>query len=199
MIPDQSFPTLIQPRQPSTAHFQPSMSLPASSQPPPALSQPLISPTMPLPLPPMLANSSQPSMPPAALPSSSVSVATNVHTAPKTSTVASSITEPMSQSSNSLLALRKAYKRSKSALVRVSSHLQFIEACSQQDKTSKGLTVNVRCSAYLADYTNVKAKFTETKARAESEFSESLRLHYRTAAQRLTSPQRQDAIINSCH
>ena len=54
-------------------------------------------------------------------------------------------------------------------------------------KTPKGLTVNVRCSSYLADYSNVKAKFTETKGRAESEFSESHRLHYRTAAQRLNS------------
>ena len=104
-----------------------------------------------------------------------------------TLTVASFVTEPMSQSSNSLLTLGKAYKRRKGALVRVSSHLQFIEACSQQGKTPKGLTVKVKCSAYLADYSNVMAKFTETKDRAESEFSESLRLHYRTAAQRLTS------------
>ena len=86
-----------------------------------------------------------------------------------------------------MLALRKAYKSSKSALVRVLSHLQFIEACSQQGKTPMGLTVNVRCSAYLADYSNVKAKFMEMKGRAESEFSESLRLHYRTAVQRLNS------------
>ena len=175
--PNQSF----QLHQPPAAHLQPSLSLPPSSRPPPALLQPLISPTVPPP------TSSKPSTPLAGLPSSSVSVAKNFHTAPTTSTAASSVTEPTSQSSNSLLALRKAYKRSKSALVRVSSHLQFIEACSQQGKTPKGLTVNVRCSAYLADYSNVKAKFTETKGRAESEFSESLRLHYRTAAQRLDS------------
>ena len=183
VIPNQSF----QLYQPPTAHLQPFLSLPPSSRPPPALSLPLISPTVPLPPPPLLATPSKHSMALAGLPSSSVSVATNFHTAPTTSLAASCVTEPTSQSSNSLIALRKAYKRSESSLVRVSSYLQFIEACSQQGKTPKGLTVNIRCSAYLADYSSVKAKFTETKGRAESEISESLRLHYRRAAQRLNS------------
>ena len=160
VIPNQSF----QLYQPPTAHLQPSLSLPPSSRPPLALSQPLISPTVPLPPPPLLATCSKPSMPLAGLPSSSVSVATNFHTAPTTSTAAFFVTEPTSQSSNYLLALRKAYKSSKSALVSVSSHLQFIEACSQQGKTPKGLTVNVRCSAYLADYSNSRLSSRRRKA-----------------------------------
>ena len=42
----------------------------------------------------------------------------------------------------------------------------------------KGLTVNVRCNALLAEITNIEDRFKDTKHESEYMFSESLRLHY---------------------
>lgn len=79
-----------------------------------------------------------------------------------------------------LLALRQAYKRTRCNLARVNSHLEFIYQCTHEEKTPKGLTVNVRCNALLADLTNIKEKFKETKLEAENEFTQSLNRHYKS-------------------
>ncbi len=86
----------------------------------------------------------------------------------------------------SLLALRQLYKRTRNNLARVTSHLAFIETCMGKEKTPKGVRVNVYCNAVLADLTNVKTKFVETKEKAEHSYVEALRSHYRTAKVKLT-------------
>ena len=78
-----------------------------------------------------------------------------------------------------LLSLRQAYKRTSCNLIKVNSHIEFMRACIDQEKTPKGLQVNVRCNALLADLTMIRESFMETKLEAEYIFSENLHLHYK--------------------
>ena len=78
----------------------------------------------------------------------------------------------------SLLALRQENKRTKCNHIRVCSHLDFIARCIAEQKVPKGLTVNVRCNALLAEMTIIEDRFKDTKHESEYMFSESLRLHY---------------------
>ncbi len=78
----------------------------------------------------------------------------------------------------SLLSLRQQYKKAKTNITRATSHLNFLQQCEEQQKTPKGLRVNVKCNALLADYTNVKDQFKTTKDNAEEEFKDYLKEHY---------------------
>ena len=78
----------------------------------------------------------------------------------------------------SLLALRQDYKKTKSNLDRANSHLDFIQDCISREKVPRGLQVNVKCSALMADATGVTERFKKTKTTAEKEYSNSLRGHY---------------------
>lgn len=51
----------------------------------------------------------------------------------------------------SLLSLRQQYKKTKTNIARVTSHLSYLQQCQEQQKTRKGLRVNVRCNALLAE------------------------------------------------
>ncbi len=84
-----------------------------------------------------------------------------------------------------LLSLRQGYKRARCNLARVNSHLEFIQQCVHEEKTPRGLSVNVHCNAFLADLTTIKAKFKDVKLEAENEFTQSLIYHYRTVRDKL--------------
>lgn len=77
-----------------------------------------------------------------------------------------------------LLSLRKQYKRSASNLARVKSHLRFVRACASRGSTPKGLRINVRCHALLADLTNIREAFASTGKSAEKDLVGHLIDHY---------------------
>ena len=93
--------------------------------------------------------------------------------------------DPPRAEEKTLLALRQSYKRTRSNLSRVASHLEFIETCIDHEKTPRGLQVHVRCNALLTDLSNIKEKFANTKNMAEHEFTDSLKSHYTTAKSKL--------------
>ena len=93
--------------------------------------------------------------------------------------------ETTEREEKSLLALRQQYKKTRTNIARVRSHLNFLQQCQEQQKTPKGLRVNVRCNALLADYTNVKEQFKTTKETAEGEFTTSLKEHYELIIEQL--------------
>lgn len=82
----------------------------------------------------------------------------------------------------SLLALRQQYKKNRTNIARVASHLGFLQQCKHQQKTPRGLQVHVRCNALLSDYTDIKEQFKTTKDMAEEEFIEHLKEHYELVA-----------------
>ena len=61
-----------------------------------------------------------------------------------------------------LLSLRQTYKRTKSNLTKIRSHLAFIRDCKTLDKTPRGLRVEVTCNALLAELSTVKRRFDST-------------------------------------
>ena len=69
-----------------------------------------------------------------------------------------------------LLTLRKDYKKVSVQLLKAESHLEFATVCKQKRATPKGLTINVKCSAHLADLTDVKDKFRDTTKAAQNSF-----------------------------
>jgi len=99
-------------------------------------------------------------------------------------TASNSPTE-LSDVAKTLLAGRKRLRKLNSQRVRVCSHLDFCKHCKDADKIPKGLRVNVQCNALLADYTNVKDKFKQTKTTAEHDFRDSLHDHYEETKQQL--------------
>ena len=86
-----------------------------------------------------------------------------------------------------LLSLRQKYKKTRTNIARVSSHLAFISKCENEEKIPKGLQVNVKCNALLADLSNIKQEFATTKGTAEHDFSSSLLGHYRIVKGKLES------------
>ena len=54
------------------------------------------------------------------------------------------------------------------ALTKAKSHLSFVSSCKEKGQAPKGLQVNVRCSAFMADMTNIQKHFTETTKEAET-------------------------------
>ncbi len=86
-----------------------------------------------------------------------------------------------------LLVLRQQYKKVSTNMARVKSHLSFLQECQGQNRIPKGLRVNVKCNALLADYTTVKEQFKSTKETAEGEFTESLKEHYELVKANLTT------------
>ena len=84
-----------------------------------------------------------------------------------------------------LLALGQKFKKAKCNLIRVDSHLSFIETCKGRGMTPKGLRVCEECNALLADYTMVRQKFKCTTVTAQCEYTEVLRDHYTTTKEKL--------------
>jgi len=83
------------------------------------------------------------------------------------------------------VALRQKYKKSRTNLVRIQSHLSFISECYHTTTTPKGLKVNVQCHALLKDLTEVGHRFDNTKSRAEREFVSALHDHYLAVREKL--------------
>lgn len=86
--------------------------------------------------------------------------------------------EPAPPRKKSLLILRQEYKKLKLNLNKTRSHLEFIRACLDKETTPRGLQVNVRCNALLADFTDIKERFAGTKQTAENSYTQALLLHY---------------------
>ena len=77
-----------------------------------------------------------------------------------------------------LLSLRRDYKKTSVSLAKANSHLNFVSSCQTTKKTPKGLRVGIRCSAFLADQTNVQQQFSETTTKAEHGYVHHLNTHY---------------------
>lgn len=82
------------------------------------------------------------------------------------------------EESDDNISLRKEYKRILVAVTKAKSHMSFVAACKAGDQTPKGLHVNVRCSAFLANLMGVKEKFKHTSKQAEHQFISHLDEHY---------------------
>ena len=89
------------------------------------------------------------------------------------------------EESTLLLTLRKKYKRVHSNLIKVTSHLGFVKECKQNSLTPRGLRVNVKCHALLADLSDVGHKFKLTTTKAETEYLQALLEHYETTTAKL--------------
>jgi len=84
-----------------------------------------------------------------------------------------------------LLSLRKEYKKTAVSLVKAKAHQDFITACKNNHQTPKGLRVNVKCSALLADLSDVKEKFIQTTNQAQNSYVDHLETHYDTVVDQL--------------
>ena len=62
---------------------------------------------------------------------------------------------------------RFSHKKTSVALAKADTHLNFTSSCQNSKKMPKGLRINVRCSAFLADQTDINHQFTETTEKAE--------------------------------
>lgn len=98
-------------------------------------------------------------------------------------------TERDNSTSEKLLALRKEYKRNSVALAKAEAHRHFIASCKYKKQTPKGLRVNVQCSAFLADITNVQKEFKETSNLAQEEYVTHLDSHYNIVLKELNEKQ----------
>ena len=78
-----------------------------------------------------------------------------------------------------LLKLRQNYKRISVSLIKAKAHLGFISSCKSQEKTPRSLKINVKCSAFLADHTNILDQFTKTTSAAEKDYVSDLDSHYK--------------------
>ena len=87
--------------------------------------------------------------------------------------------------SSQLLALRQKFKKTSSNLMKMKSHLEFINTCKEKAKVPKGLRIKTQCNALLADFTNVGHRFEDIKHRAEREFAEALIEHYELTTEKL--------------
>ena len=88
-----------------------------------------------------------------------------------------------------LLKLRQNYKRISVSLIKAKAHLGFISSCKSQEKTPRGLKINVKCSAFLADHTNILDQFTKTTSAAEKDYVSDLDSHYKRVVTELTQKQ----------
>ena len=88
-----------------------------------------------------------------------------------------------------LLTLRKEYKKVAVSLQKAKSHAGLISSCKDRGQTPKGLRINVGCSAFLADVTNVKVKFAETTRQAEQGYVSHLGDHYNGISEELEEKQ----------
>ena len=97
----------------------------------------------------------------------------------------SATTPPLSDVAKALIGARQHLRKLWSKQARVHSHLSFCEACLSRDITARGLQVQTKCNALLADYTNVKERFAIAGRTAEISFKDSLVYHYSTASKKL--------------
>ena len=97
--------------------------------------------------------------------------------------------ESAAKTSDKLLSMRKQYKKTSVALAKAEAHSSFLTSCSCQQQTPKGLTVNVHCSAFLSDLTNVQTQFKETTTNAEQGYLSHLNVHYNTVVNELKQKQ----------
>ncbi len=74
-------------------------------------------------------------------------------------------------------------------MAKARSHLSFISSCSEKDQTPKGLQVNVRCSAFLSDLSDVRDRFSHTSKQAEEGYVSHLDYHYNVVVQELEQKQ----------
>ena len=86
---------------------------------------------------------------------------------------------------DTLLSLRRKYKRTTCNLAKVNSHLEFVKHCQLKKLTPRGLRVNIKCNALLADLTNVAHRFQETTTEAETQYLDALNEHYSTTTTKL--------------
>ena len=84
-----------------------------------------------------------------------------------------------------LLSLRKRYKRTLANLMRVGSHMDFVVECQRKKLTPRGLRINVRCNALLANQTTVSHRFKEITGKTESDYLKALAEHYLTSTKNL--------------
>ena len=77
-----------------------------------------------------------------------------------------------------------------SSIVKMHSHLYFIEKCKEKSAVPKGLQVKIQCNALLADLTNIGHRFKEIKHRAEEDFVEALTEHYELTISKLEAEER---------
>ena len=94
-----------------------------------------------------------------------------------------------------LLKLRQNYKRISVSLIKAKAHLGFISSCKSQEKMPRGLKINVKCSAFLADHTNILDQFTKTTSAAEKDYVSDLDRHYKRVVTELT--QKQALLVNT--
>ena len=88
-----------------------------------------------------------------------------------------------------LLSLRKELKKTAVSLLKVQAHLDFASACQTQQRTPKGLKINVKCSALLENLTNVKQKFDTTTKAAEADYVSHLKTHNEAVVEQLSAKQ----------
>ena len=88
-----------------------------------------------------------------------------------------------------LLSLRKNYKKTTVALTKAKAHRGFIKTCRGKQQTPKGLKVHLKCSAFLADFTNISAQFDDTSKKAEAAYLSNLDAHYEKVVNQLAQKQ----------
>ena len=94
-----------------------------------------------------------------------------------------------------LLKMKKNYKRISVSLAKAKAHFSFVSACKTEEKTPRGLKINVKCSAFLADHTNIRDEFTKTSNMAEKSYVSDLNGHYSKVVDELA--QKQSLLINT--
>jgi len=77
-----------------------------------------------------------------------------------------------------LLELRKKFHRTSSSITQINHHLKFIQDCVSYDIVPKGLQINIKPYAYLANETNIEAKFKRITEKAQASYLEALLDHY---------------------
>ena len=99
-------------------------------------------------------------------------------------------TEPDSNNtSDKLLALRKNYKKTSVALAKARAHSDFLSSCRNKGQTPKGLKVNVHCSPFLVNLTNIQDQFLQTSRQAEQHYVSHLNDHYDKVVNELSQKQ----------
>ena len=97
---------------------------------------------------------------------------------------------PQEDPESQLLALRKRFKRVTSSIIKMHSHLDFIERCKEKSNVPKGLQVKIQCNALLADLSNIGHRFKEIRHKAEEDFIEALLEHYLLTISKLEDDQK---------
>ena len=108
--------------------------------------------------------------------------------------------EPTPRVGDKLLSLRKEYKKISVAKVKAKSHLDFLSQCRINHQTPKGLQMNMKCSALLADMTDVGDRFQQTTDQAQNSYMDHLQKHYDVVVDQLG--QKENLLVNTmdtCH